>query len=83
MDIESPQWDVWESRFMALAEIAPKVDVNPALKGAKHYLCLYGDNGLSPEEEFEELEIMFQTPDKVKKVEIDTSFWQDTVLYIP
>lgn len=83
MDVESEYWDEWENRFITLADKARKVPITQNLKGSRHYLCLYGDNGLTPEEEFAELETMAQHPDELKKVEVDTSYWQDTVLFIP
>ncbi len=83
MDLESPDWERWESEFMALSEQAEKVGMTPEVKGSKHYLCLVGDNGLTPEEEFEELETMRALLPKLKKIEIETGFWQDTILFIP
>lgn len=83
MDIESSQWEAWETQFRALAEEAETVKATHQIKGAKHYLCLYGDNGLPPEEEFEELEKMRRLKDQLKKVEVDADYWQETVLFIP
>lgn len=85
MDIESPYWETWEAEFIALAEEAEPVPVvrRDSIKGARHYLCLYGDNGLSAEEELEELAIMRREKDHLKKVEVETSYWQDVVLFIP
>lgn len=83
MDYESPYWEEWESKFRELAEAAQQVPVTGDIKGAKHYLCLYGDNGLTPEEELRELEEMGRHKSAIKRVEVDTSYWQDTVLFIP
>lgn len=83
MDIESARWDEWEARFMALAAQAETVPAGSSLKNAAHYLCLYGENGLTPEEEFAELEALGQWSDRLKKVEIETGYWQDTVLFVP
>jgi len=83
MDIEAPQWDAWEARFSELAECAQKVPMTGNIKGARHYLCLYGENGLSPEEELTELESMAQQQQNLRKVEVDTSYWQDTILFVP
>jgi hypothetical protein len=83
MDIESPHWEEWEEKFTALAQHAQIVKVAPNISGSRHFLCLYGDNGLTPEEEFSELEKMSQLQKDLKKVEIDTSYWQDTVLFVP
>ncbi len=83
MDIESSQWDEWEAQFRELAKDVPQVSYTGAIKGAKHYLCLYGENGLNEEEEFEELALMRQQKTDLKRVEVDTAYWQDTVLFIP
>lgn len=83
MDIESPQWDAWEAAFRALAEKARESQAKTAIKGAKQYVCLYGDNGLSEEEEFATLVEMAEKADQLLRVEVDTDYWQDTVLFIP
>jgi hypothetical protein len=83
MDVESPQWEEWEARFTALAETAKQVPATGDIKGAKYHLCLLGDNGFTPEQEFSELEAMAQHKDDLKKVEIDTGYWMDTILFIP
>lgn len=83
MDTESPRWDEWEEQFTRLAEQAEPVSATPTLKNSQHYLCLYGDNGLSPEEEFAELKQMEQRASQLHKVEIDTGYWLDTVLFVP
>ncbi len=83
MDIEAPQWDTWEARFTELAERALKVPLTGDIKGAQHYLCLYGENGLSPEEELAELDAMAKASQNLQKVEVDTSYWQDTILFVP
>ncbi len=86
MNYEAPQWEDWENRFRQLAEQATLVTGTAEaakIRGAKHYLCLYGDNGLTPDEEFAELERMSSQTSQLKRVEVDTSYWQDTVLFVP
>lgn len=82
MDTESEQWTEWEVRFLAVAQQAKTVKRGPQVGSATHYLCLYGDNGMSPEAEFEELTLMAKQVDVLKKIEVDTNYWQDTVLFI-
>ena len=83
MDIESEDWDRWETRFRELMELAKPMPLTGEINGAKHYLCLYGINGLEPDVEFAELEAMSQDVEHLKKVDVDTAYWQDTVLFIP
>jgi len=83
MDLEGPQWDEWEQRFIEVAATAHVVQETPDIRSARHYLCLNGDNGLAPQEEFEELELMAKNTSELKKVEVDSGFWQETVLFIP
>lgn len=83
MDIESTRWEEWEQRFRALAERAEPAKTTPDIGGSRHYLCLYGENGLPPEQEFTELEMMETLPGGVMKVDVDTAYWQDTVLFVP
>ena len=84
MDIESPFWDQWESRFNQVAGKAQRVADHPDIRSARHHLCLYGENGFSPEEELQELEAMAQCPpDQLKKVEVDTGYWHEVVLFVP
>jgi hypothetical protein len=81
MDIESAHWSDWETRFMALAETAQRVEDPMALSEASRHLCLYGDNGFEKESE-ELLELaQFEEKARLKKRLIETSYWQDIVLY--
>jgi len=83
MDINHPLWETWEAQFMALAEHAEETGMTGAVKGAQQSLCLAGDNGYTPEAELAELATMALTPDRVKKVTVQTAFWEDIVLYVP
>ncbi|MEB3244399.1 MAG: hypothetical protein VKJ06_00220 [Vampirovibrionales bacterium] len=86
MHLESSHWDQWEARFTALAE-ASRLYTGPKsiLGQASLHLCLYGENGVSPETEFlmlDELEAAEQAqPGTVQKIEIETSYWQEVVLF--
>jgi hypothetical protein len=85
MDIQDPRWPEYEKKFQELAFLADEVDSpDPPLDQCRYYLCLYGENGLTPDEEFEFLNKMEDAVGKtLKKVVIDTSYWQDTVLFVP
>lgn len=85
MDIEDSHWEEYENRFRALAERAETVKrAEPSLDHCRYFLCLYGENGLSPQDELIFLDHMAQAePDQLKKIEVDTSYWQDTVLFLP
>jgi hypothetical protein len=84
MNIEDPCWDDYETRFRALAE---RVDMQkgpqPELASAQLFLCLYGDNGLAPEQEFDALSRLEQVADRLKGTVILTAYWEDLVLYLP
>lgn len=83
VDIEHPRWEEYEQRFRALAET---VDLfkgpNPALASAKTLLFLYGDNALTPEQEFEVLARLEQNPCQLRGLEVTTSYWEDLALYL-
>ncbi len=83
MDVENPRFEEWEARFLEVAQHAQKIDRAPDIARSKHYLCLYGENGMNPDQEFAELEEMAEHPERLKKVEVDSAYWQDTVLFIP
>lgn len=84
MDIEDSHWDAYEARFRKLAEDIPlHKGPLPELASAHIFLCLYGDNGLSPEKELDILSQLEQQHERVKGVEMLTAYWEDIVLYIP
>ncbi|MBY0404728.1 MAG: hypothetical protein K2X66_12570 [Cyanobacteria bacterium] len=85
MDINDPRFEQFEERFRALAEQAELVETaKPSLNASRYYLCLYGENGLPPEEEFEFLDKMAAEAGKtLKRLEVDTDYWQDLVLFVP
>ncbi len=84
MNIEDPQWEAYETRFRALAE---QVEIHkgpqPELASAEILLFLYGENGLTVEQEFETLTRLEQSLPQLKGAEMLTSYWEDIVLYLP
>jgi hypothetical protein len=85
MNIESPQWEQYETLFRRLADTATVVKVpKPALDQCRYFLCLYGENGMPEADEFEMLaHIEQQDPSGRYRLEVDTDYWQDTVLFVP
>lgn len=85
MDVEHPRFEEYDQRFRALAERAELVKVaKPALDSCRYYLCLYGENGMSPEEEFELLSTMeAHAEEGLKRLEVEIDYYQDTILFIP
>lgn len=84
MNIEDPRWEAYENRFRSLAE---NVDLQkgpqPELASAQLLLCLYGDNALTPDQEFEALDRLAQALPQLKGTEMQTAYWEDIVLYLP
>ena len=83
MDTESEQWPEWESRFTALADAVQATENRALLAEAESLLCFYGENGLTPEEEFAELTRLVSEQASLRKILVETSYWQDIVLFIP
>jgi len=84
MNIEDPRWEEYENRFRALADtVAVAKGPQPELASAEEMLFLYGENGMSPEQEFDLLEKLERQPDKLKGTTMLTSYWEDVVLYRP
>jgi hypothetical protein len=84
MNIEDPRWEEYETRFRDLAEqVALQKGPQPELASAELHLCLYGENAMTPEQEFETLDRFQQSVDQLKGTEISTSYWEDVVLYLP
>ena len=85
MNIEAPEFDEYERRFRELAEEAdePEPADKPTLTDTQLFLCLYGENGLSVADELDLLAKLEATPkEKLEKLEVDTDYWQDTVLFV-
>lgn len=99
MDVNDSRFEMYETRFRALAQKADQViQAKPSLNASRYYLCLYGENGMSPDEEFTVLETMenlymeslyqeelekTSSLSLLKRLEVDTDYWQDTILFIP
>ena len=84
MHVEDPRWEEYETRFRALAEAVtlrkgPQAD----LASAQSYLMLYGENGMTVDEEFELLAQFEQDPAALKGLEMLTGYWEDIALYLP
>mgnify|MGYP001421511817 CR=1 FL=1 len=84
MDPNHPQWDAYEAKFMELADLADALEKpEKALDQCRYYLCLNGENGLSPDDEMDFLDQMETHIQELKSVTIKTGFWEDIVLYVP
>lgn len=84
MHIEDARWEEYESRFRKLAEgLTLHKGPRPELASSEAFLFLYGENGLSPEEELDMLARFEREPARLKGAEILTSYWEDLVLYLP
>jgi len=85
MDVNDPKFAEYQARFETLAGMAEKVPgPAPAIASARYFLCLYGDNGLPPDEEF----AMLATLDNfvgngLKRVDMSTGYWEDVILFVP
>ncbi|MCX5920874.1 MAG: hypothetical protein NTW61_06100 [Candidatus Melainabacteria bacterium] len=90
MDFNLACFSDYEASFLALAEAVEPWEgsAKPVLSAMPLFLCLYGENGLTPEAEFEALEVLQsvyeQTPERVMKLEIEASnhYWQETILFL-
>jgi hypothetical protein len=88
MDVNHERFNDYESQFMALAEEADnwESDEKPALDSMAMYLCLYGENGFSVEEEFEMLEALkhhAQNPESpLLRIDIEADYYQDVILFV-
>lgn len=84
MNIEDSRWEAYERRFRALAEdITLHQGPQPELASSAMLLCLYGDNAMTSDQEFETLAEMEKAKADLKGAAIETSYWEDIVLYLP
>jgi hypothetical protein len=86
MDVNDPLWSEYETQLLALAEQATpwEADAKPVLGGMAAYLCLYGDNGLSPQEEMAQLTAFAQRVQQGLALQcfaLDADYWQEVVLF--
>ena len=84
MDVNDPRFPEYKEKFEELAYLADQVEKpEPPLDQCRYYLCLYGENGLKPEEEFDFLDKMEDHIGDLKKVVVETGYWIDTILFVP
>lgn len=84
MDIENPRWEEYENRFRALADsVEITKGPQPELASAEEMLFLYGENGMTPEQEFDLLGKLEKQAGNLKGTTMLTSYWEDIVLYLP
>jgi hypothetical protein len=86
MDVTSSQFEQYEAEFNLVAERAKDWEApsRPVLDDCPMYLCLYGENGLSPEEEFSFLHTFkMMEAETYYKLEIEADYYQDTILFVP
>lgn len=84
MDTEDPRWQEYERRFRALAEsVDLKKGPQAELGSARAHLFLYGENGLGPDDEMAALALFERERERLKGLEMVTSYWEDIALYLP
>jgi len=84
MDTNDPHFEEYQTRFEQVAELAEKVaGPAPAIASARYFLCLYGENGMTPDEEFAMLDRLESfVGEGLKRVDVSTSYWEDTILFV-
>jgi hypothetical protein len=83
LDVNSEHWEAYAERFQAVAETAkPWLGQKPALGDSALYLCLFGENGLNPDEEFALLDRL-AVASPLYRLDVDTDYWQEIVLFVP
>jgi hypothetical protein len=85
MDVNAPRWDEYEAAFTAVAnEATPWTEpTKPDLVALPLYLCLYGNNGMSVEEEFATLATLQTALDagNLYCLEIEADYWYERILF--
>ena len=87
MDVNHKRFDEYENAFNALAETAtPWEGDKPALDSMAVYLCLYGDNGLTVDDEFALLDTLknrrVENTDALWRIDIEADYYQDIILFV-
>jgi hypothetical protein len=83
--MDHPRFDEYQSKFEELSFLADQVDKpDPPLDECSAYLCQYGENGLTTDEEFAFLDKLEKAVgENLRKVVVATPYWEDTILFIP
>jgi len=83
MDVNHPRWDEYETAFNAVADTATLwvEELKPDLTAVPLYLCLYGDNGLSEDEEFDVLSRL-STHTDVYCLEVEADYWYERIMFV-
>lgn len=85
MNVEHPRFAEFQQKFEELANnIDGQKGPQPEISSAHLFLCLYGDNAMSVEEEFTALAELASHRDKgLQKTTIQTAYWEEIILYVP
>jgi hypothetical protein len=82
MDVQDPLWDRYEQRFMALANtVELSKGPLPLVSSARLMLCLYGENGLTPDQEFALLDTLEANQKTLQGTTMTTAYWEDIILF--
>lgn len=85
MDVNDSRWDEYEVAFTAVANQAtPWAEATkPDLASLPLYLCLYGDNGMSADEEFATLAVLQSALDThtLYCLEVEADYWYERILF--
>ncbi len=85
MDVNDPRWDEYEAAFTAVANQATlwAEATKPDLAALPLYLCLYGDNGMSVDEEFATLSTLQTalTNQSLYCLEVEADYWYERILF--
>lgn len=85
MDVNAPEFERYEAEFLAVSERAKEWEspVRPVLDDCPMYLCLYGENGMAPEDEFAFLtKFSAMAAESYYKLEVSTDYYQDVILFV-
>lgn len=85
MDVNDPRFAEYQEKFDTVADLAERMEgPQPEVGSARLMLCLYGDNGLPPDDEFALLDELEDYVGRgLRRVDVNTAYWQDVVLYVP
>ena len=85
MNIDDPRFEEFQQCFEALSEQAEShTGPRPEIASSALFLCLYGDNSLTPDQEFEMLAEMNRFAGQgLHKTTIQSAYWEDIILFVP